>query len=111
MVRRVIRARTVPEVPRLLGPRLLRVADEADRRVGDVLGEVIPLFRTVGLFDEVVVRDQFGVSLIGLAADEAIEAVVAEAERPVLPVRADVERVHRHVVILPDPERAPPRIA
>ena len=53
--------------------------------------------------DEVAIGDQLGIPLVGLPADEAVEAVVAEAEWPVLAIGADVERVDRHVVIFADP--------
>src|ERR1700754_4268694 len=54
-----------------------------------------------------VVLDQRRIPLVGLAADEAVKAVIAEAQRPVLAVGADVERIDGHVVVLAHPERAP----
>jgi len=72
---------------------------------------VIAVFRTGGRLHDVVVLDELGIPLVRLAPDEAVEAVVAQAERPGFPVRADVERIDGHVVILADPERAPARLA
>ena len=107
MVWRVIRARAEPEVPRLLGPRLFAVANEPDGFVGEVPGEVIAVLRLVGLLDEVVVFDQRGVPLVRLAADETVEPVVAEPERPAFLGAAHVERVHGDVVVLANPVGAP----
>jgi hypothetical protein len=42
VVRRMVRARTEPQLPRLVGLALLRVADELDRLVGQVLGRWYP---------------------------------------------------------------------
>jgi hypothetical protein len=80
----VVRAGAEPEGPRLLRLRLLRVPDELECLVGEVLGEVVALLRLVGLVRVVVVFGEVRVPLVGLAADEPIEAVVAQAERPEL---------------------------
>ena len=58
--------------------------DHRDGLVGQVLGEVIALLRGVRLFDVVVVLDQVGIPLVGLAAEEAVEAVEALLQRPLL---------------------------
>ncbi len=83
-MRRVVGAGAVPEIPGFFRLRLFRVADEANRLVGYVLREVVAVLRLTGLVDIMVVLDQFGIPLIGLAADKTVEAVVAEAERPIL---------------------------
>src|SRR4029453_3794679 len=57
------------------------------------------------------VLDQCRIPLIGFAADEAVEPVIAETQRPVLAVRADVEGIDGHVVVLAPPESAPAGIA
>jgi hypothetical protein len=77
MMRGMVRARAEPQVPRLRWLGLVGVADEPDRLVGKVLREVIALLRAVRLGYVVVVLGQVGIPLVGLAADEAVEAVVA----------------------------------
>jgi hypothetical protein len=82
VVGRVVGAGAEPQVPGLVGLGLLGVADEPERLVRQVLGEVIAVLGRVGLVDVVVVLRQVGIPLVGLAADEAVEAVVAQPERP-----------------------------
>src|SRR5262249_34047455 len=107
----VVGARAEPEVPRLVVARLLGVTNEADRLIGDVLREVIPILGHVGLLDEMVVLDQLAIPLIGFAADETVEAVVTQPEWPVLAIGTDVERIDRHIVVLADPQGGPASIA
>ena len=111
VVRSVVGARAEPQVPRLVRLRLLRVADELERLVGEVLRQVVAVLGPVGLLDVVVVLGEVGKPLVRLAAEEPVEAVVAEPERPVLLRRAHRERVDRGVVVLADPERAQARVA
>jgi hypothetical protein len=111
VVRGVVRAGAEPEEPRLGGVRLLRVADEAHRLVGEVLGEVVALLRHVGLVDVVVVLDEVGIPVVRLAPDEAVEAVEATGERPIALRRPHGPLVDRHVVVLADPERVPALLA
>jgi hypothetical protein len=66
MVGGVAGAGAVVQVPGLVRVDRLGIADELDRLVGDVFGEVIAIFRAVGLLDGVVVVDQVGVVLVGL---------------------------------------------
>jgi hypothetical protein len=72
-----------------------------------VLGEVVAVLRPVWLVDVVVVLGQVRIPLVRLAADEPVEAVVAQPERPVLLRRTHRPGVDRRVVVLADPERAP----
>ena len=107
MMRRVVGAGAEPHVP---GPRRVggvMVTEHAERLIGEILGEVIPLFRAVRLVDELVVVDQVRIPLVGLAAEEAVEAIEALLQRPLLARRARGDVLLRHVVILAEPERAP----
>ena len=74
--------------------------------VGEILRQVIPVFRKVRLVDVVIVLGEIGIPVVRLAADEAVEAVVAHPERPFLLRRPLRPRVDRDVVVLPDPEGA-----
>jgi hypothetical protein len=111
MVGRVVGSWAEPQVPGLLRLRLLGVADHAQRLVGEVLGEVVAVLGPVRLLDVAVVLGEVRVPLVGLAADEPVEAVVAQPEGPVLLRRAHRPRVDRRVVVLADPERAPAGVA
>src|SRR4029079_10375942 len=77
----------------------------------EVLREVVAVLGPGRLVDVVIVLDELGEPLVRFAADEAVEAVIAEPPRPIALRAADVERIDRHVVILADPERAPARVA
>ena len=93
------------------GARRLDVADHLDRLVGEVLREVVALLRRVRLVDRGGCRPEVGIPLVRLAAEEAVEAVEALVQRPVLLRRARVQVVDRHVVVLAEPERAPAGLA
>ena len=82
----MVGARAEPQVPGLVGLGLLGVADEAQRLVGQVLGQVVAVLGHIGLVDVVVVLGQVGIPLVGLAADEAVEAVVAVGDQAAQPV-------------------------
>src|SRR5215510_12344242 len=58
-----------------------------------------------------IVFDQGWIPLVGLTTDEAIKAVIAKPERPLLFRGADAERVNRHIVVLADPECGPTGVA
>ena len=66
----------------LVGRHLFGVGDEADGLVHQVLGDVIALLRRLGRLHLVVVVDQFRVVLVGLAAEKAVVALKAAAQRP-----------------------------
>lgn len=68
----------------LVGEDRLVVAEEVLCAVDDVFGEVVALFGGFGGFDEVVVVDQVWVVLVGFAAEEAVEAVEASLEGPIV---------------------------
>jgi hypothetical protein len=107
----VVGAWAEPQVPGLVRLRLLGVADEAQRLVGEVPGQVVAVLGPIRLVDVVVVLGQVRIPLVGLAADEPVEAVVALPERPVLLGRPHRPGVHRDVVVLADPEGAPAGVA
>lgn len=67
---------------RLRGVDRAQVADEGGRLLGEVRGEVVALLGRLGRVGEVVVVDEAGVVLVGLAAEEAGEAVEAAAQGP-----------------------------
>ena len=93
MVRSVGRAGRVVEEERLLRRDHLRVLDERKRLVGDVHGEVVALLRQRRLLDRVVVIGDVGIPLVSLRAQEAVEALEAAPERPVLLCRRHVHLV------------------
>ena len=66
----------------LFGRDLLGVGDEADGLVHQVLGQVIALFRRLLRLDRVVVVHQLRVVLVRVAAEEAVVALEAAAQRP-----------------------------
>ena len=77
---------------RLVGRDLFGVGDEADGLVDQILGQVIALFRGLFRLDRMVVVDQLRIVLMGVAAEEAVVALKAAAERPtvVRPGRRDL---------------------
>ena len=84
------------------------VLEEQRRLVGQVLGEVVPLLRRRRRLDVVVVVDELGVVLVGLAAHEPVEALEPAPERPLV-----ARAAHRHLgggreVPLADRERGVP---
>ena len=68
--------------PRLVGRDHLRVADEFDCLVGDVLRQVVAVLGQTGRCDGVIVVDEFGIPLVGLAAHEAVEPFESPRQRP-----------------------------
>ncbi len=85
LVRRVARAGAEVEEERLLGVDGPQVVDALDRVVGEVLGEVVAVLVGAGWLDEVVVVHEVGCELVGLAVEEAVEALEAAPERPPRP--------------------------
>ena len=102
VVRRVAGARRVVEEERLLRHDRLRVADELERLVRDVVGEVVALLRGARLVDGVVVVDEVRVPLVRLGAEEPVPALEAAAARPVPSRRGEVHLVGRAQVPLAD---------
>ena len=107
MMRGVVGAGAEPHVPGARRVGGVMVTEHAERLIGEILGEVISLFRAVRLVDELVVVDQVRIPLVGLAAEEAVEAIEALLQRPLLARRAGRDVLLRDVVILAEPERAP----
>ena len=82
MVRRVAGAGGVVQEERLIGRGDVGVLDELDGLVGQVGAQVIAFLRLLGLLDGVVVVGQLREPLIGFAAQEAVVALEAAAQRP-----------------------------
>ena len=111
MVRRVRGAGRVVQEERLVRRDGLGVLDELQRLVGQVLGEVVALFRKLWLVDRVVVVHQVRVPLIGLRAQEPVEPLEPAPGRPVPPGRRDVHLHRRAQVPLADRVRVPALLA
>ena len=92
LVRRVTGTGREPQEERLLGCGRAQILQEQDRLVGEVLGEVVPLLRRARRLDGMVVVDEVGVELVGLAAHEAVVALEAATERPAI-----ARAAHRHL--------------
>jgi len=107
VVRRMVRAGTEPHEPRLRRIAGLLVANHLQRLIDEILGEVITLFRTIGLVDEFVVFDEVRIPLVSFAADEAVVTVETLLQRPFAAAGAGSDILFRHVVIFAEPERAP----
>ena len=103
--------RRVVEEERLLRRDRLRVADELQRLVRDVLGEVVALLRRPRLVDGMVVVHEIGIPLVRLGAEEPVPALEPSAARPVPPRRREVHLVGRTEVPLPDHVRVPAALA
>ena len=69
---------------RLVRRHLLRVGDERDCAIGEILGEVIALLGRLLRLNPVVVVGQLRVVLVRVAAHEPVVALKAAAERPAL---------------------------
>ena len=111
VVGRVVGARAEPHEPRPRRRGGLAVADHLQRLVGEVLGQVVALVGRVRLVDRVVVLDQRRIPLVGLAADEAVEAIEALLQRPVELGTARVGLLLGHAVVLADPVGVPAVVA
>ena len=105
-MRGVVGARAEPHVPRLGRVGRFLVAQHPDRLVGKVFGQVIALFRAVGLLDEPVVLGQVRVPVVGLPAEEPVEPIEALLQRPRRLVAAAGDVLFGNVVVLADPEGA-----
>jgi hypothetical protein len=108
VVRGVIGAGAEPHEPRLRGARRPQIAQHLDRLVGEVLGQVVALFGGARRFDGVVVLDEVGIPLVGLAAEESVEPVEALGQRPFRSAAGRGEILHRHIVVLAQPHRGVP---
>ena len=84
LVRGVAGAGGEPQEERRRGGRAPQIGQVADGVVGQVLGQVVALFGGAGRLDRLVVAHQLGVVLVGLTAHEAVVAVEAPPERPLV---------------------------
>ena len=71
-----------------IGSNSFGILDELQRLVRQITRQVVALFRsilrwTAGLLDRVVIVDQVGIPVVGLGAQEAVEALEAASHRPV----------------------------
>ncbi len=82
-MRGVRAARRVVQEHRAVRGDRLDVVEVLDGPVGDVDAEVVPLLRGGRSLNRVVVVHQVRVPLVGLPAEEAVEAFEATADRPV----------------------------
>ena len=94
VVRGMARARAEVEEERFVRGDRLGVADELQRLVGEVGGEVVALRRRRRLLHRMVVVDQVRIPLVGLGAEEAVEPLEAPADRPLR-----LPRGHVHLVL------------
>jgi hypothetical protein len=106
MVWSMVGARAEPHEPRLGWVAGFLVANHLDGLVGQVLGEVIALLRTIRLLNEAVVFDEVGIPIVGLTAEETVEAIEALLQRPLLATGPRGNVLLGNVVILPQPEGA-----
>ena len=83
-MRRVVSAGAEIQEERLVGRHLLRVANELYGLVDQVFGQVIALLRRFRRLDLVVVVDQIGIILVGVAAQESVVALEAASQRPTI---------------------------
>ena len=111
VVRRVRRAGAEVHEERLVGRDHLRVLDELDRLVGQVGRQVVAVLGHRRLLDEVVVVDEVRIPLVRLAAEEAVVALEAAADRPVALRRGHVHLVGGAQVPLAEHVRVPAALA
>ena len=93
MVRCVAGARRVIEEERFLWCDRFRVPDELDCFVGQILGEVVALFRSTRLVDRVVVVDEIRIPLARFGPEEPVPALEAAAGWPIAPRRGEIHLV------------------
>ena len=105
LVRRVVGAGGEVQEERLVRRDLLEVGDELDGLVGQIDGQVIALLGRLRRLDLVVVVDQVGIVLVGVAAEEAVVALEAAAERPAVVGAGRADLLGRGQVPLADAER------
>ncbi len=83
-MRRVRRAEREVAEERAVGAHRLRVVDEADRPVDEVLAEVVAVFGVGRRVDPMVVVGEVGRVLVRLAFEEAVEPVEPALQRPLV---------------------------
>ena len=104
-------ARAEVHVEGLVRGHRLGVADELDRLVNQVRRQVVALLGRIRLLGGVVVIDQVGIPLVGLAAQEAIEPLKAPAKRPACLPGRQINLVARGQVPLADGIGVPAALA
>ena len=67
---------------------------------------MVTVLRPIGLFDEVIILDQIGKPIVGLAAKKAVKSIKTLLKRPFCPARTGSHILLRHIVVLADPEGA-----
>ena len=108
LVRRVAGLRREVHEERLVGVDHLRVADELDRLVREVVGDVVAVLGPARRVDLVVVVDEVGIPVVRLAAEPAVEALEPAPERPPALERGEVALLARRQVPLADAVRVVP---
>ena len=105
VVRRVRGAGRVVHEERLLGRVDVRVQHVLDRLVGEILAEVVALLRGLRLRGRPVVERQVRIPLVGLAAEEAVEAFEAAPQRPAVQRAGGRVLLRRREMPFPEAER------
>jgi hypothetical protein len=108
---RVARARAEVQEERLVGCDGLRVLDERQRAVSQVRGQVVALLGQRQLLDRVVVVHEIGIPLVGLGAEEPVEALEPAADRPLVLDRREIHLVLGRQVPFAGHVRVPPPLA
>jgi hypothetical protein len=101
-------ARREVQEPWLVDVDVAQVLDELDGPVGQILGEVVAVVEARRRVDVVVVGDERGRELVGLATEEAVEALEAATDRPAVAPSTEVLLVLRREVPLADRVRRVP---
>ena len=92
---------------RPIGRHLFQVGDELLGLLGQVGHVVVALLGRLRRLDEVIVIGEPGRPLIDFAAEEAVEAIEAAAERPPLAIAGQVHVLRGRQVPFADRERGP----
>ena len=111
LVRRMTRPGRVVQAERLVRRHRLGVLDELKRPIGQVHRQVIALLRLIRLIDRMIVIDQVRMPLVGLRAEEPVEALEPAPRRPVAPRRGQVHLVGRAQMPLARHVRVPAKLA
>jgi hypothetical protein len=106
LMRSMTRTRRKPQEERFSRVRGARVVDKEDCLVGHVVCEVVTLFRRRRWVDLVIVVDEVGVILVGLATEKAVVALEPATKRPAPPTRTHLVFIGRSQMPLADTERA-----
>ncbi len=102
LMRRVAGAERNPGQPRQIGPVGDVIADEADRLVDEIGGQMIAVGIGPRRIDVRVAGDELRRILIGLGVEEAVEAIEAAAERPAVEGAGGAALGQRRHMPLPD---------